>query len=319
MTPPSCPFPLDQYEALREGCGLVELAEWSSVTIAGGDRQPFLHGFCTNDVRRLVPGESCEAFVTDVKGKTIGHGLITCRENELVYITVPGQAESLAAHWDRYVIREDVRVRDTTAERAYLLLAGREEAGSLAADVGGAAVRWIVWNLLAGPMCGLLEVMPTDVPRVRQSLVERGAVACEAGAFAAARIEAGTPLFGIDFGPENLPQEVGRDKSAISFTKGCYLGQETIARIDALGHVNQQLTGARFAGPRIPATDTALTHAGAAIGRVTSATFSPRLGAPLALAMVRRPWFAPGGELESEVGPCKVVALPVGSSDGAID
>jgi hypothetical protein len=80
-----------QYEALRHGCGLVELAGWSSVTLIGRDRQAFLHNFCTNDVKRLVPGASCEAFITSVRGKTIGHGLISCRSEELVFFGAPGQ------------------------------------------------------------------------------------------------------------------------------------------------------------------------------------------------------------------------------------
>ena len=94
------------------------------MTLTGADRQTFLNNFCTNDVKRLAPGDSCEAFFTNVKGKILGHGLVTCRDDELVFITVPGQAAKLIEHLDRYVIREDVQLRDTTAERAYLLIAG---------------------------------------------------------------------------------------------------------------------------------------------------------------------------------------------------
>ena len=74
-------FPLDQYHALRTGCGTVELTDWSSVTLTGADRQTFLNNFCTNDVKRLSPGDPCEAFLTNVKGKILGHGLVTCRED----------------------------------------------------------------------------------------------------------------------------------------------------------------------------------------------------------------------------------------------
>ncbi|MCI0492433.1 MAG: hypothetical protein L0Z07_05820, partial [Planctomycetes bacterium] len=82
-------FPSEQYVALRSGRGLVELASWSSLRVTGADRQVFLHNFCTNDVKRLVPGTSCEAFFTNVKGKIVSHGLVTCRDDELVVITVP--------------------------------------------------------------------------------------------------------------------------------------------------------------------------------------------------------------------------------------
>jgi folate-binding protein YgfZ len=119
------------------------------------------------------------------------------------------------------------------------------------------------------------------------------------------------PLFGVDFDDSNFPQEVGRTEEAISFTKGCYLGQETVARIDALGHVNQQLAGVRFDGTDLPATGVELTHAEKSVGRVTSSTFSPQLQAPLALAMLRREHTGIGCRLESPVGVGEVIPLPV--------
>ena len=149
------------------------------------------------------------------------------------------------------------------------------------------------------------------MPRVQRIVQERGAEPCQAAAFHAARIEAGVPLFGVDFNDSNLPQEVGRDHEAISFTKGCYLGQETVARIDALGHVNQQLAGVRFLGATIPEPGTSLTHDSRAVGQVTSATYSPRLDSPLALAMLRREHAAIGSHLQSLIGESVIVALPL--------
>jgi tRNA-modifying protein YgfZ len=311
MTIPDATFPLDQYHALRSGCGAVELADWSSVTLVGGDRQAFLNNFCTNEVKGLAPGEHCEAFLTDVKGKILGHGLVHARADELVFITVPGQAAKIIAHLERYVIREDVQLRDTTAERCYVLLAGGDAAGArLNHDA------WIRWHLLHVSVCGLLESSPADLPRLRQELSADGAIMCGQPAFEAVRIESFTPLFGIDFNEENLPQEVGRDELAISFTKGCYLGQETVARIDALGHVNRLLGGVRFDGSALPSRNCELLNGGMLAGHVTSAAFSPRLGRPLALAMLRRQWAAPGTNLDSAVGRCEVVELPLNSNAG---
>jgi folate-binding protein YgfZ len=298
----------DQYLALRDGRGFVELVGWSSITVTGADRQAFLHSFCTNDIKRHVPGQSCEAFFTNVKGRTIGYGLVACRETELVFIAVPGQGPSLVEHLDRYVIREDVQLRDTTAERSYVLLS------DASVQIGDVPVRWIRWDLIGRPSSGLVEVASADLARARQAIEERGATPCDMAAFETLRIEAGTPLFGIDFNDTNLPQELGRDDRAISFTKGCYLGQETVARIDALGHVNQQLAGVRFSGTDVPQAGAALVRAGASAGHVTSGTFSPRLGAPLALAMVKRDSLAPGTALESQLTACKVVALPIGDA-----
>lgn len=299
-------FPLEEYSALRRGFGCVELANWTSITLTGQDRQAFLNNFCTNEVKRLQAGERCEAFILNVKGKILGHGLVECRDEKLVFITVPGQAERLIAHLDRYIIREDVQLRDTTAERKFVLIAGGDGAGA-----GLTRDQWIHWRLLETEVCGLLETPAEELAALRNELRAEGATICRLSAFEALRIESGTPLYGWDFDEENLPQEVGRNEQAISFTKGCYLGQETVARIDALGHVNQELVGVRFAGDAIPAAGTELSSGGAAAGRVTSAAYSPALSVPLALAMVRRNFAAPGARLESAAGACEVVDLPV--------
>ena len=299
-------FPLDEYHALLSGCGFVELSDWTSITLTGNDRQTFLNSFSTNDVKRLQPGEHCEAFITNVKGKILGHGLVHCRAEELVFVTVPGQAEKLIAHLDRYVIREDVQLRDSTAERKYVLVAGGDSAGA-----GLAHERWIHWRILDVAICGLVESPAEKLPAVREELRAVGAKPCGKTAFESLRVESGTPLFGIDFDEENLPQEVGRDELAISFTKGCYLGQETVARIDALGHVNQELVGVRFDGESIPAAGTELSNGGAVAGRVTSAAYSPLVSSPLAIAMVRRSFAPPGTNLESVIGACEVVELPI--------
>jgi tRNA-modifying protein YgfZ len=300
------PLP-EQYAALRSGAGIVELVGWSSVTLTGADRHTFLHNFCTNDVKRLTPGSNCEAFITNVKGKIVGHGLVTCREEELVIFGSPGQGARLVEHFDRYIIREDVKLRDTSEERAYLLATVVKSIS----DLGFRISDYIEWNLLATEFCGLLETAPAGLAGLRESLVGRGAVDCSMSTFDVLRIEGGTPLYGIDFDERNLPQEVGRDAHAISFTKGCYLGQETVARIDAMGHVNQRLAGVRFLGGDVPAAGAELTESGSPAGRITSATRSLRLDAPLALAMLRRGHDAIGTQLESSYGPCEVIALPL--------
>ena len=133
-------------------------------------------------------------------------------------------------------------------------------------------------------------------------------------AFHSARIEAGFPLYGTDFGHENLPQEIGRDAQAISFTKGCYLGQETVARIDALGHVNRRLVGVRFTTTSVPQPPLELRLDEAVVGHVTSTAYSPRLKAPLGLAIVRREASEPGAKLASLAGECEVQSLPATES-----
>jgi tRNA-modifying protein YgfZ len=299
-----------QYDALRESGGLFQLDGWSSLTVTGGDRQTFLNNFCTNDVKRLTPGTSCEAFFTNVKGKIIGHALVTCRDNALVLVGTPRQPARLIEHLDRYLIREDVQLHDTTAERKYLLAAGGDGAGERFASMT-AAPQSLTWNLVGSRFGVVLELAPSDLAAVESTFRESGFISVGLQAFTAARIEAGTPLFGVDFAEQCLPQEIGRDREAISFTKGCYLGQETVARIDALGHVNQHLVGLQFLENRMPEGAVELLHDGKKVGLVTSAAFSPRLNAPLAFAMVRREANAPGTRLESPVGACQVISLPL--------
>jgi folate-binding protein YgfZ len=293
------------YQALKTGRALFELAGWTSISVTGADRQTFLNNFCTNDVKRLVPGASCEAFFTNVKGKIVGHGVLNCRENEMVFIGAPGQGLRLVEHLDRYVIREDVKLRDTTEERSYLLVAG---------GPNGDSSRSLSWDIVGRRDSKLFELEAGEASEIIRGLVADRFVVAGPQAFEAARIEAGMPLDGVDFDEHNLPQEVGRDKQAVSFTKGCYLGQETVARIDALGHVNQRLVGVRFFGSDVPMRSAELMLQDRIAGVVTSAVFSPKLGAPLALAMVRREANSLGKRLSSAIGEGEVIALPLASN-----
>lgn len=295
-------FDEQQYDALRRGVGFVTLGGWTSITFTGTDRQKFLNNFCTNDLSRLTPGQGCETFITNVKGRTIGFGYVDCRDDALAFITVPNQAATLVAHFDRFIIREDVRLRDTSGERAYFHANRLPQVPS---------ARWIDWRLLSRESGAILEVGASDVANTRHWLRDRQNMSCDQAAFESMRIEAGTPLFGIDFNDQNFPQEINRDRQAISFTKGCYLGQETVARIDALGHVNQSLVGVRIDGADRIAAGSELMKDGAQVGRITSAAYSPQLGAPLALAMVRREANAPGTGLQSAYGAAEVISLPL--------
>ncbi len=289
-----------QYQALRCGKAVVPLRDWSSISIRGEDRHAFLHNFCTNDVKQLVPGASCQAFITNVRGKTIGHGFIGCVADELTFVGAPGQAPAIIAHLDRYIIREDVQLLDTTELRRYFLLVGDRAPRTNA----------VTCNRIVAAPCQLVGTELGEASKIAADLIDDNFVAVEESVFNAARIEMGFPLFGVDFDENNLPQEVARDREAISFTKGCYLGQETVARIDALGHVNQRIVGVRFFADDMPTIGNELTKEGAVVGRITSAAFSPALKSPFALAMVRREANADGTRLELSGCECEVSEFP---------
>jgi folate-binding protein YgfZ len=314
-----CGSPEVEYQAARTGAALIDLAGWTQVELGGRDRVKFLHNFCTNDIRALATGSGCEAFITNVQGKVLAHVFIFAGEQALHLIAVPGCAGPIIKHLSRYQISEDVTLEDRTSERSLLMIAGPLAARSLAAagcdvkslgdmqfqEVGAQpGDSRVIRNDFLGVPCYLVRCNSAEAPAWQTKLAAAGAVRAGQAAFNALRIEAGFPLYGVDITADNLAQEVGRTAQAISFAKGCYLGQEPIARIDALGHVNQQLRGLRLeAGPVPPAGATIMSvdDAPRKIGQTTSAAFSFGAAAPVALGYLKRHFDTPDLEVAVEV------------------
>ena len=316
---------LEDYRVFLTELGYVKLGGRTQVELTGSDRTQFLHNFCTNDITGLKPGEGCEAFLTSVKGKILAHVFVLCRDDSLVLDGFAGQGDTIVSHLDRYLIREDVQLRDCSARVEGILLGGKRwrerpspelpllperPLSHCQTNLAGHTVSLRCVDLFGAPSF-LLLCASADVQPILVSLQSLGGQACDQRAWDMARVEAGVPVYGEDITDVNLPQEVGRDDRAISFTKGCYLGQETVARIDALGHVNRTLAGVRYDGRQLPHRDSELLANGQSVGRVTSAVYSPRLNAPLAMAYVRREYDGLGTRLDSSVGEAEVVALPV--------
>ncbi len=246
----------EEYLAGRDRAVWFDLSQRDELTLTGSERHSFLHGFCTNDIRNLSPGQSCEAFFTNIKGKVLAHAFIFAEEDRLVLDGMPGSNQVLLPHLDRYLITEDVQLQATTAERKLLFVTGPEAAtgvrrldrqwGELAVGrhlvshlpEGIATVRRVDWLGVPGYQ---LTVAAPLADSLKRGLQQAGIPSGSSSAWEALRVRAGFPLHGIDFSEDNLAQEVERTAQAISFRKGCYLGQEPIARIDALGHVNWML------------------------------------------------------------------------------
>lgn len=318
---------IESYRAARSGAALFDLGNRTQIELKGSDRASFLHNLCTNEVRRLSPGAGCEAFLTTVQGKTLGHLLIYVGPQSIVVDTVAGQAATLLKHFDHYLVCEQVTLVDRSEEWSELLLAGPLSAGLLERlfgqpapsdrmthaqfELAGKSV-WVRRADIVDQRGYLISASAADITHLRDAILTAGAADGAAEAFEAARIEQGFPWFGVDLTDVNLPQELGRDALAISFVKGCYLGQETVARIDALGHVNKMLVGVRMTGPDLPPAGTELTAGEAQAGSITSIAYSPKLETPLALAYVRRGFNAPGSALTAGGSPAEVTALPLG-------
>ena len=332
----SPPAWIANYQALTQaGVGFCDLGHRTRIEVRGEDRARVLHNLCTNDILSLSVGRGREAFVTFVQGKIQGHVDIWQLPDCCYLESVPGQASQLIAHIEKYVIREDVTLSDRSKDGRVFWIAGPaaadllpvlcedpfSPAGSAAEDLTVGVhvwrgvtliVRRLEWTRGGG---WAVEVPVAEADAFQRELLTQGAVACPPEAWDAARVEQGTPFFGRDIGPDNLPQEVGRNERAISFTKGCYLGQETVARIDALGHVNQQLRGLLFTGWAAaegcpPELEQVLQLGDRPVATPTSVVWSPKLGHGLALAYVRRGHDEPGTELKLPQGTVQVLSLP---------
>ena len=315
----------NQIATLTRDCGVVELPDCSVLSIGGDDRVRFLHNFCTADIKRLPMGHRCEAFFLNPKGRTIGHGYVLALDDRLIVWTVAASGASLLEHLDRYLLSEKVVLADDASAFCSLVAVGDRcsevllELGCWPADeqefINNDLGHWFNASI-AGP--SIIGIVAAEVAQtVQERLLDAGAVGCTAEALNVVRVQAGTPWFGIDIDDRNLPQEVGRDEQAISFEKGCYLGQETVARLDALGHVNWQLRRLTLSG-RPPAEHVGEIQAGGkTVIRLTSIANEPLTDTWSALGYVRSSMKAPTvvwGDLTVKIEPVLPDA-PLGLAD----
>ncbi len=275
----------------------IDRSDRARLWVSGADRARFLHNLTTNDVKKLGVGAGREAFVTSLQGKTLAFVIMHVTQDKILVRADPGGLEYALPHFQKYGALDDVTLEDVSASTCELHLIGPWP------DFMGFVLGADYSHLSPNPDPeGSLQIResPTGFPGLtvigpissRNSLVtsfhHAGISPIEGERFEALRILAGTPLFGREVTPANLPQELGRDDRAISFVKGCYLGQETVARIDAVGHVNRVLKGLRFdEGDAPPAVGSPIHDQGKAVGMVTSSARSPFDGGPIALAFLK--------------------------------
>jgi folate-binding protein YgfZ len=286
------------------------------IAISGKDRLKWLNNLVTNDLKGTSEHRAVECFVTDVKGRTLAHGIVFANLESLIFFSWgKAQAERLMTHWDRYIIREDVTLADESArwrwafvERGWLTNALQREDLAKLNSMDVASVESQTGSLaIACPAIGedWLLVGFNDDDSISTLLKHRDSdlSAEDKIALQASRIRQRWPLVDIDFDDKNLPQELDRNETAISFNKGCYLGQETVARLDALGQVQKKLV---LLSIDVDAREGANELLESAIvmkddqeaGRITS--LSPTEAGSsnaVALAYIRRAYFAPGTTL----------------------
>ena len=277
---------LQQYEQLKTDSAFVRL-DSTVIEITGKDRQPFLHNFCTNEIKGLDAGSACEAFVLNGKGKTIAHVHVLNTGESLVLHGVAGIGPALMEHLDRYIIREDVQLADVSADKDVTFTPGESSLDPNRVLFNPDNKNIIASNIeIAGLGCLTICENVSDVEGLEVSIE----------ALDMLRVEQRTPWFGRDIDDSNLPQELLRDDKAISFEKGCYLGQETVARIDAMGKVNRVLVPVEL-DAELPAGSELMADE-KAMGKLTSVTWSPLKKGWIGMAIVRRPQDVAGSVLK---------------------
>jgi len=341
-----------EYAAIRKGVGIFDTPHRAVVRLEGGDRIDLLHRFLTNQVNDLQAGDATRGFLLTNKGRIMGDLVVLQRADDTLLLLDASDAAAVATELENLLFTEDVRITDEAAGLSVLALHGPAamkllktvapgmnatdglQQGKHLSDESHTAVRW---DECGSPGVHLITPRDELPPLYEQLTTAVGGVVpdvdadAESGgakrdfpggrgigwlAYNTARIEAGTPLFHVDFGPDCIPQETGPIDRTVSFTKGCYRGQEVVARVQHLGKPKKQLRGLRFADDRMPIagsqvfappppeTGIDLDHPpehltpGDVIGAVTSSTTSPMRGNnAIALAMIKQGFLEEGTKL----------------------
>lgn len=326
--------PEAEYAAMRKGCGLMDLPQRGVLQLTGADRLPFLNNLLTNQTwdkqakSGLPAGKGVYAFFLNNKGRVVADMNVLERGDLALLETDARMAEPLRKAFDRYLFAEKVKIESRVGALHELALHGpkareilEEAAGSAVGELGpldSTSVRVFDADVTVfrDDPCGVpgyhLLVDAATAARVWTGFLDRFGQAHDRSrrrlrpvgwaAFNATRVEAGRPLFDIDFGnsadPEHsvLPAETGELARAVSFTKGCYLGQEIVARMHARQQVAKQLAALKLGGDALPiAGSPVMDEQGATVGAVTSSTVSPVLSnAAVCLAILKKPFFTEG-------------------------
>ncbi|HWC96560.1 MAG TPA: glycine cleavage T C-terminal barrel domain-containing protein [Candidatus Sulfopaludibacter sp.] len=293
------------YEALRRGAAYLDVSTRGRITAHGRDRARLLHNLTSNEIKKMTPGSGCYAFLLSPQGRIQADLNILCFEDHFLLETDPELREKVYQHIRRYIIADQVELVDVTAGTSEIALEGPGAAAVLAslnAPNPGADYAHVKWGdatvavlSISGQPGFRVISSGTGEDMVRQ-LAAAGASPATEEDFRQVRIENGKPRYGEDIRENSLPQET-QQMHAVSFTKGCYLGQEIVERIRAQGHVNKKLVRFEMDASEIPAAGTKLTAGDAEAGEITSSVYSSDSGKVLGMAYVRTPHANPATEL----------------------
>jgi folate-binding protein YgfZ len=325
---------MDAYTAALEHVALFDLSPTGKLLLTGPDAPQFVHNLCTNAVADLPLGAGCPAYLCDPRAKVlfplwIYHLRLGDGRHALWLETAAGYSQDLLTHLDRYLISEQVEMSNVTDRFAQFHLVGPQATALLASAIAAEVPPLPAWGHMErniGPLTvhirrfDRLGVTGYDIvvlaerrTLLRDHLESLGAISGTSSAYETLRIEAGFPLFGVDYDRERSVLELPNFHQAVSYTKGCFPGQEPIVMArDRTGHPVRTFVGLKVlqGGPPMPGTR--LLQQQREVGIVTSSTFSPRLQAPLALGYIRWGIHTPGQTIDIEPAAGSRPALVLG-------
>jgi folate-binding protein YgfZ len=321
MTKPLAEPTLDEYQAVSAGCGFIERSWVGRLEMLGADRQRFLNAYVTCDVKALAAGDGAYGFMTSAQGRILSDAVVLVHADRLGLEVGPGQEDAIAGHLRKHVIADRVEIRPL-AEMLPLTLVGPRAAAVLGpaaaavpegewkharAMVEGTEVTLQRTGRMGAPAFTLWTPVSSAPHLAEQLLTREGVRQVSPEALEVLRAEAGIPRFGQDYGPENFPQETGATE-AVSYTKGCYLGQEVVARIHYRGGVQKLLRRFVFEGEdAAPRPGVRLYLAERESGAATTIVSSPAAGRTIGLGIVHQRAAEPGARLDVEGGGTAIV------------
>jgi folate-binding protein YgfZ len=325
-----------EYREALAGAVVFDRSPAGKVELTGKDAPSFLHNLCTNDIEGLPLGGGCEAYFCDHRAKVLAHvfvyHVLSAGRHAFWLDVTPGFNDKVFKHLDKHLISEAVELVDQTEQFAQLHLAGPRAKAILESALGEpvpdlAEFLHMERTFGSTATCHVRRHDPLGLPGydlvcrndraegLWRTLQAAGATPAGQQVWETLRIEAGTPVYGIDINEDRFVMEVARALRAVSYSKGCYLGQEPIVMArDRTGFVNRAFLGVKvLEGGPLPA-GTKLFREAAEVGLITSSGHSPRLSAPLALGYIRRGHQEPGLRLEADTAeghrPVEVLSFP---------
>jgi folate-binding protein YgfZ len=289
-----------EYELVTEAVGAADRSDRAKFLVRGSEAADFLQGQVSNDVEALEPGQGCYATILNAKGKLRTDLRVLRGENYFFLDTEPIGHAVLRHMLETYSLGRDVQHDDLTSTRSLVSLLGPGARAALDAEPPDEEHAFVEGEH------GLYVSTDLGVDVIGEPGIDLGVPAISEEVAECVRIESGRPRLGYDMDAETMPQEAGINERAVSFTKGCYVGQETVARLHYKGRPNRHLRGLRLPEPVERGTEILLGDK--VVGRVASTCVSPRFG-PIALALVRRE-AEPGTSVSVNGATAEVVGLP---------